>query len=585
MQHDVRSAATLYLPTPFYPMPMRPLLLTALLAVPVLASAQDSPDLPPPQVVSMPETQTGVSLTVYNAGGQPRPMPYYRGSMPQQMPGGFAVVRERRPVPLQRGDNRVRFEGVAAQIEPATLALSSRTDPGGVAVAEQNYQYDLIGTESVLDAAVGQRVRLVRRLGEESEVVAGVLISQPGQGRIVRLDDGRVLVDPQGEIELMAMPEGLVSRPSLLWQLAAERAATHDLEVSYLTNGIGWEADYVAVLAADDQTIDLQGWVTLDNQSGATYREAQLQLMAGEVRRVQPDQRQQPMYDMMVQEVAMNRGAAPPEEESFFEYHLYTFDRPTTLRNREQKQLTLLQADAVGVQRRLILDASGQYFPFRQRRPGQGGSSYDLSAAVVVELANSEANNMGMPLPKGTVRLYQADRRGNLQFLGEDRIEHTRQKRGRAPVRRRRLRRGRHAAAARAAQHRRARARDRLGGGGAQPQGNGDRGLCRGAALRRLDGDEAEPGLREAGRHDHRVSRPARARRDPDRPLHRPLPVLACGSSSLDWSARAARRGRRERPAGFPDGRRPHGGRRLRGVARAPRGARDQPHGGAGHDG
>jgi hypothetical protein len=179
------------------------------------------------------------------------------------------------------------------------------------------------------------------------------------------------------------------------------------------------------VLAADDATIDLQGWVTLDNQSGATYENAQLQLMAGEVRRVQ-NQRPQPMYDMMVEEVQMARAAAaPPEQESFFEYHLYTFDRPTTIRNREQKQLTLLQADGVGVQRRLILDASGQYFPYRQRRPGAGGSTYDLSAAVVVELTNAEANNMGMPLPKGTVRLYQADRRGNLQFLGEDRIEHT----------------------------------------------------------------------------------------------------------------------------------------------------------------
>ena len=402
---------------------MRSLLAAALFAVPAL-SAQDAPDLPPPQVVSEPESQTGVSLTIYNAGGQPRQLPYYRSAMQQQTPQGFAVVREVRPVPLRRGANRVRFEGVAAQIEPATLALKSRTDPGGVAVAEQNYQYDLIGTQSVLDAAVGERVRLVRRLGDETEVVAGTLISQPGQGRIVRLDDGRVLVDPQGEIELMAMPEGLVSRPSLLWSLAAERAATHELEVSYLTNGIGWEADYVAVLAAGDETIDLQGWVTLDNQSGATYERAQLQLMAGEVRRVQSRETavQYERREMMMDAVAVS---AAPEQESFFEYHLYTFDQPTTIRNREQKQLTLLQADEVGVQRRLVLDASGQYFPFRQRRPGQGGSTYDLSAAVVVELANSEANNMGMPLPKGTVRLYQADRRGNLQFLGEDRIEHT----------------------------------------------------------------------------------------------------------------------------------------------------------------
>ena len=375
------------------PLAGRPLLLAAaLLAVP--AAAQ-------PSVVSLPETQTGVSLTVYN--------------------GGFAVVREVRPLALQRGMNLVRWEGVAAQIDPTTLAIRSLTSPGALSVREQNYQYHLIGTNSVLDAAVGQRIRLTRVLGDETVVEEGVLLSQPGQGRIVRLDDGRVLVDPGGTVELAALPEGLLSRPSLLWHLNADRAGEHETQVSYMTNGITWKADYVAVVNDAEDRVDVTGWVTLDNQSGAAYRDARLQLLAGDVRRVQ-DRPQARAYDMMVREAA---AAAPQfEEEAFFEYHLYTLDGTTTLQQRETKQMELLSATDAGVRRRLVFDGGGHFYPVRQR-PGAGGATSELSAAVVLELANTEANSMGMPLPAGTVRVYKADREGRLQFLGEDRIHHT----------------------------------------------------------------------------------------------------------------------------------------------------------------
>lgn len=375
---------------------MRPLLaaLAALLAVP--ASSQ-SP------VVSAPESREAVSLTVYN--------------------GGFAVVREVRPLVLARGVSQLRFEGVPAQIDPTSLSLVSLTEPGSLSVLEQNYQYNLIGTNSVLDAAVGQRVRLVRQLGERTLVEEGVLISQPGQGRIIELDDGRVLVNPEGTIELLTRPEGLLSRPSLLWRLATERAGEHRAEARYLTNGMTWKADYVAVVNAEETRVDLTGWVTLTNNSGASYPEASLQLIAGDVRRVTPS-RPQTMYDGAVAEMAVRAAPAPPQQEAFFEYHLYTFPEPTTIEERETKQLELLSAADVGVGRRLIFDGTGQYFPFyRPRRPGAVGD--EMSAAVVLELENAEANNMGMPLPAGTVRVYKADSRGNLQFLGEDTIDHT----------------------------------------------------------------------------------------------------------------------------------------------------------------
>lgn len=373
------------------------LFLLALLLVSLPASAQ-SP------IVSTPESREAVSLTVYN--------------------GGFGVVREIRTIPLRAGLVQVRFEGVPQRIDPTSLSLASLTRPGGVSVREQNYQYNLISTQSVLDAAVGQRIRLVRLIGDRVVAEEGVLISQPGQGRIVRLDDGRVLVDPEGTIELTTLPEGLLSRPSLLWQLAADRDGAQRLEARYLTDGISWKADYVAVVNEDETRVDVTGWVTLTNQSGGRFPNATLQLIAGDVRRIQP---QRARGAMMQQEAMFDRVAAapaPPEQEAFFEYHLYTFPNPTTIAERETKQMELLAAQQVGVVRRLIVDAGGSYFPFyRPARPGAVGE--ERSAAVVLEVANTEANRMGMPLPAGTVRVYKADRRGQMQFLGEDRIEHT----------------------------------------------------------------------------------------------------------------------------------------------------------------
>ena len=370
------------------------LLALALASMPALAQP----------VVSTPESRESTSLTVYN--------------------GGFAVVREVRTIPLRRGTLQVRFEGVPSQIDPTSLSLASLSAPGSVSVREQNYQYNLISTQSVLDAAVGQRIRLVRQIGDQTVVDEGVLISQPGQGRIVRLDDGRVLVDPAGTIELTTLPEGLLSRPSLLWMLDSQADGPERLEARYLTQGISWKADYVAVVDAAGTGLDLTGWVTLDNQSGASYQNAALQLIAGDVRRVQNLNIRGGRSEearMYADGVALQ---AAPVQEAFFEYHLYSFPNPTTVAERETKQMELLSAQGVGTARRLVVDASGSYFPFyRPVRPGASGE--ERSAAVVMTVANTEANRMGMPLPAGTVRVYTADARGALQFLGEDRIEHT----------------------------------------------------------------------------------------------------------------------------------------------------------------
>ena len=370
-------------------------------------------------VTSTAKDMKGVSLTIYNQN--------------------FAVVRENRQISLKEGVNFVRYEDVAAQIDPTSISFKSLTAPNAVAVREQNYQYDLLNPTSILNKSVGKTIRFKQVHPDgKVEILEGTLLNPPTaivgqtdaggggmvyQGLVMRLKDGRIVLNPTGQIELTELPEGLVSRPSLLWKLEVDRAGTHDTQVSYLANGITWKADYVAVVNKDETMVDLTGWVTIDNRSGATYSDAQLQLLAGDVRRVQtaPGMGGVPMDAM-----AMKRAGAPQfEEEAFFEYHLYTLQGTTTVRDNETKQMTLLTASDVKVTRKLVLDASRRWWLQGIRSPGMGSDTENVKLNIVVELRNTKENNMGMPLPKGKVRLYKADDRGNLQFLGEDLIDHT----------------------------------------------------------------------------------------------------------------------------------------------------------------
>ncbi|HEU0077602.1 MAG TPA: hypothetical protein VFQ76_08145, partial [Longimicrobiaceae bacterium] len=362
----------------------------------------------PEPVVSGPEATQGVSRTVYH--------------------GNFGVVREQRRIPLRSGRNLVRYEGVARHIDPTSVSIRSLTAPGGVGVREQNYQFDLVSPDALLEKSVGRPVRYVAldAQGVRRVVVEGTLLSPPSSGGVVvRTADGRFVLNPYGMVEVGDVTSGLVSRPSLLWTLDVAQAGEHDAQVSYITGGITWKADYVAVVRDDEARVDLTGWVTLDNRSGATYRDARLQLMAGDVRRVQ---------DVVALEVlasAADRGPPPPPpapafaQEAFFEYHLYTLDGATTVANNETKQMSLLSATDVGVARRLVFDVAAPWWASRARRPGDGTSTTGDKLGIVLELRNSRENRMGMPLPRGKVRVYKGDRTGNLQFIGEDLVDHT----------------------------------------------------------------------------------------------------------------------------------------------------------------
>ncbi|MHB1462623.1 MAG: DUF4139 domain-containing protein [Armatimonadota bacterium] len=366
------------------------------------------------QIVSTPDQTSGVAMTVYN--------------------GGFAVVRENRSLDLKKGMNTLRFEGVAQKIDPTSISIKSLTAPTELAVREQNYQYDLLNPTSILSKSVGQTIRIKQMNPKGSAtILEGKLLNPPVtvvantdaggggstyQGLVLQKSDGTLVLNPAGEVMIDALPAGLVSQPSLLWLLDVGKAGKHNTEVSYMTEGITWKADYVAVVNKDENALDLTGWVTIDNRSGATYKDANLQLMAGDVRRVQE---QNAVYAPRSRSAGLAM-AAPGgfQEQSFFEYHLYTLDGQTTVAQNETKQMNLLSANNVKTNRRLIFDATKV-----NRRPGQGGSTGEGKLAIMLEIKNDKASNMGMPLPKGKVRVYKADNNGALQFIGEDMIDHT----------------------------------------------------------------------------------------------------------------------------------------------------------------
>lgn len=336
-----------------------------------------------------------VSITVYNQN--------------------FGLVREIRTLDLSRGRIDLEFADVASGIQPETVHIRPLGGPG-LEILEQNYQFDLLSPEKLLEKYVGRTVTVYRTnpvTGIEEPVQAEVL--SVNGGPILRMD-GEITFNVPGRFGFPEMPDNLIAAPTLLWRLDAA-GDRQRVEVTYLTNNLNWKSDYVMVLNEDDTEADITGWVTLTNRSGATYDGARLQLVAGDVQRVsgvdEEVMRQRMMADVMA--------AAPAfTEEAFFEYHLYTLQRPADVVNNEQKQVVLLEASDFDVRKRLIFRGSPQYF-----RGQYGQVSANQKVGVFLDFENSEEAGLGMPLPRGTVRVYKRDDRGQQQFIGEDLIDHT----------------------------------------------------------------------------------------------------------------------------------------------------------------
>jgi hypothetical protein len=330
----------------------------------------------------------------------------------------LALVKEVRNVALDSGANRLALRDVSARMRPETALLRSLSHPGSLTLLEQNFDFDLLTPAKLLEKAVGQSVRIARThptTGAETFETAQVLAAN--NGVVLKIGE-RIETGMPGRIVFDAVPPNLRDRPTLVSELQSQRAGAQQVELSYLAGGLSWQADYVAELSADDNALDLNGWVTLNNRSGTAFANAKLQLVAGDVNRVR-DKMERGRLANMVAEVAAPAAKAMTQE-SLFEYHLYTLGRPTTLADNQTKQVALLNASAVPAKKELLLQGSPHYYS-----DSVGNIGTKIKVGVFMEFANRENARLGMPLPKGVVRVYKRDSAGNAQFVGEDRIEHT----------------------------------------------------------------------------------------------------------------------------------------------------------------
>jgi len=325
--------------------------------------------------------------------------------------GNLGLVKDTRDARFDAGAIEVKFMDVAAQIDPTSVHLKSLTDPPGLKILEQNYEYDLLTSEKLMEKYVGKKVRLYQGHATYQEAT---LLSTNGP---VWEINGQIHMGSFGNVVLPALPENLVSQPTLVWLVANARPAPQRIEASYLTSGMTWKADYVMVVNAADTRSDLTGWVTIDNKSGATYKNAAVKLVAGDINRA-------PLRDTRRAMASLSATAAEAsrdfKSEGFFEYHLYTLDGRTTVKDKQTKQLSLLSATDVPVDKRFIYYGAADYF-----RAPSGVPMSNQKVGVYLEIKNSKDTRLGMPLPKGKVRVYKADASGSQQLIGEDAIDHT----------------------------------------------------------------------------------------------------------------------------------------------------------------
>jgi len=339
------------------------------------------------------EPQQGVGLTIYN--------------------DNFAVVRESRQMSFEKGLNTVKFTDVASAIDPTSVNFRCLSVPGAVSILEQNYEYDLVNQASLLKRYIGKNVTVnLKGSGADTgKELTGILLASLGNDLILksRTNSIEILNDDSVEnISLKELPDDLVTKPTLVWLADVRNKADQLCQVTYTTGQINWHADYSAVLNADETEIDFTGWVTIDNKSGATYKDSIIKLIAGDVRRItEPERlRRRVMLDMAAK-------AAPPafEEKAFMEYHLYTLSRKSTINNNQVKQIEFI-TPALGVPTKKLYI----YERSRQRDKVQ----------IKLEFENTKKNNLGIALPKGKVRVFKKDPADDmLEFVGEDRIDHT----------------------------------------------------------------------------------------------------------------------------------------------------------------
>jgi len=387
----------------------------------------------------------GTSLTVYRDseevqqwrrqyGGYQQQYDPATGQYIQPVPG-WGVVKVRRKMPLNEGLNVVRFQDVASAIDATTVLVTSLTDPENTFVQEQNYEYDLVNPNKILQKYVDRPIVV----GAEGAEVRGDLLSFDGANLVLKTEDQaspiRILTRNEKirELRFSALPGGLITRPTLVWHLHAKKGGEHVIQATYHTNQIGWRADYTATVNADETGLDLAAWVTVNNHSGAEYKDARLKLVGGDVQRVIPAaQRFQMEQSGWRTESPRTRGKPEFAEKSFFEYHLYTLERPTTIANNSEKQIEMFPpVSSVPVKKRLVYyGGRGMYNYGRYGgQPNQErnfGLNTNTKVDIYLEFKNEKKANLGIPLPAGNVRVYKRDPDDKvMEFIGEDEVDHT----------------------------------------------------------------------------------------------------------------------------------------------------------------
>ncbi len=388
-------------------------------AAPALPGAGPSgPRVPPAATLSPGEEAPGTRPAPAAAPAPPAPPVVIEGDAQRELAltvysSDLGLVKDVREVRLPVGLRSVQFRDVAAGIDPTSVAVRSLLDPAAIAIVEQQYEFDLLTPQKLLEKFVGREVQL--QVG--GQLVTARLLAL-NDGPVYEID-GKIYLSPPGSPVLPSVPGKLVARPTLVWLLESRDGRPQRLEASYLTAGLSWKADYVVVLDKDDRRADVSAWVTLTNTSGATYRDAVLKLVAGDVHRAP-----KALRALDAAAPAASRAARLEEttfrEEGFLEYHLYTLRGRTTVEDRQTKQVSLLAVRGVGVARRLVYYGASHFW-----HGPMGAPLADQKVGVFLEVDNRRARGLGLPLPRGIVRVFKADASGGLQLAGEDAIDHT----------------------------------------------------------------------------------------------------------------------------------------------------------------
>src|SRR5580700_5449905 len=362
---------------------------------------KESPRPTPSDQATTLNDQTDLNVTVYNSN--------------------IALIRDVRQLTVPTGTFRLKFEDIAATVNPATVHFRSLTDPAKLNVIEQNYEYDLLETAKLLHKYVGKEVTLVRSYMDNGttkhEEIKATLLAD-NNGPVWKIGNDIVTGIYAEGYRFPEVPANLFDRPTLLMSLDNSGGRKHQIEASYLASNLSWNADYVLTVGREEKAADLDGWVTLTNNSGTGFRNARLQLVAGDLNRLPANAR----GDVVMR--AMTAPAAPApqfQQENFSEYHLYTLGRRTSVEDKETKQISLLQGSGVPVEKIFVVNGQNYYY----RNAQAPGSPLKDPVMVYYKFKNEEKAGLGMPLPAGSVRVYQKDSKGGILFVGEDRIGHT----------------------------------------------------------------------------------------------------------------------------------------------------------------